>query len=331
MTSECEMRNSGKRWSLFRIPCAVRRAPIILLFFVLAPWVLWAAGPVDHDSGTLSASLDRESVKVGGVVWLTLDYRLPEGGRLPEKPAVKGLDGLTILKQSLTSRQIRIQLLVDQVDSWQSAPLRLEYLDSEGRTQVLTTDTVALQVDSNLGQKPEEAQLRPIQDIIAVHSIWHSYLLWTTLLAAVVLTGLGLLWRHKKRRKSAVSLEAVEPPHVRARRAIEQLEMQEYFEKGMVKTHYFVFSEIIRRYLAAIRNFPAAEYTTEEIAQHIRIEQDRRLLPLLQQADLVKFADVVPTAARKEEDIKAALAYIQETSPVMETVPADGRRPEVPS
>jgi hypothetical protein len=52
-------------------------------------------------------------------------------------------------------------------------------------------------------------------------------------------------------------------------------------------------------------------------------------LPLLQRADLVKFADELPTPARKEEDIQDALAYIRETEPVLDSTAAHGRRPEV--
>jgi len=40
---------------------------------------------------------------------------------------------------------------------------------------------------------------------------------------------------------------------------------------------------------------------------------------LLRHADLVKFADTIPTPAKKEEEVKEALSYIQETSPLMET------------
>ncbi len=308
---------------------ALRLPTFVIIMFIFAPWTIWAVDTPKTESGELSASLDQASVPVGGVVWLTLDFRLPEGGRLPEKPSVKGLDGLTVLKQVINPGQIRIQLLVDQVGPWQSAPIGLDYLDSEGRTQVLAADPVALQVESNLGAKPEEAQLRPIRDIIAVHSLWRSYLFWAAVLVAVVLAGIGLFRWYRKRRTPAIAAAAEEPAHVRARRAIEQLESQGYFEKGLVKKHYFVFSEILRRYLEAIRSFPAAEYTTEEIAQHIRTEQDRQLLPLLQRADLVKFADAVPTAARKEEDIQSALAYIRETGPAPESEPAGGRRPEV--
>jgi hypothetical protein len=239
------------------------------------------------------------------------------------------LEGLTVLNQIIGPDQIRIQLLVEQLEPWRSDAIRLDYLDSEGRTQVLMAGPAALQVESNLGEKPEEAQLRPISDIIAVRSIWHSFLIGGAALAALTLIGLGAHRWYKKRQRPAVGLEAGEAPHVRARRAIEKLAIAGYFEKGMVKKHYFVFSEILRRYLEAIRHFPAVEFTTEEIAQHIRSEQDRRLLSLLKRADLVKFADDVPTPARKEEDIQAALAYIRETGPASEDTAAAGRRPEV--
>jgi hypothetical protein len=326
---EIGIRNSGTKRPFFHLPCAVRRVPIIALFLLLAPGILWGLEDKNGDRGSLAVSLDQESAKVGGVVWLALDYRLPEGGRLPEKPTVKGLDGLTVLNQIINPRQIRIQLLVDQVGPWRSQPIRLEYLDKEDRPQVLTADPVALQVESNLGPKPEEARLRPISDIIVARSMWRSFLLWAAVLAAVALIGLGLFRWYKKRRSPAIAPAAGEAPQVWARRAIEQLEIQGYFEKGMVKKYYFAFSEILRRYLESIRHFPAAEYTTEEIAQHIRSEQDRQLLPLLQRADLVKFADAVPTPARKKEDIQAALAYIRETGPALESVPAEERRPEV--
>jgi len=289
----------------------------------------WAADTDSQSIGTLSASLDQTSVPVGGVVWLTLDYNLPTGGRLPEKLEVNGLDDLSILNQALSPGQIRIQLLVDQVGTWQSEPISLAYLDANDQPQQLTAQPVSIQAVSNLSENAEKAQLRPIRDIVPVKSIWQSYLLWSAAIAALVLIGLGLFWWYKRRRKPAGPAEYTEPPDVRARRELLGLEKKQYFEKGRVKKHYFFFSEILRRYLEAIRNFPAAEYTTEEIARHIRAESDRKLIPLLQQADLVKFADTVPTAARKEEDIKAALVYIRKTGPQPKTVLEQAQQREV--
>jgi hypothetical protein len=318
-----------KRLRDFFIHLSIRRLSLIVLFMVLSPLNLWAVDTPQSESGTLSAFLDQTSVPVGGVLWLTLDYRLPHGGRLPGKPEIKGIGDISILKQIVGQEQIRIQLLADKVGPWQSEPIGLVYLDDLGQRQELTTRPISIQITSNLGEKGQEAELRPIRDIVPIKSIWQSYLIWLAAMVVLALIALGLFWWYKRKRKPEGLAEYVEPPDVRARRELLGLEKQQYFEKGRVKTHYFYFSEILRRYLEAIRNFPAAEYTTEEIARHISAEPDRQLIPLLQQADLVKFADSVPTRARKEEDIKAALAYIRKTGPQPKTVMEQAHQREV--
>ncbi|MCP4624160.1 MAG: hypothetical protein GY850_11575 [bacterium] len=309
----------------FRLPTSI----ILILIQIFTPSIPWATGTDSQYTGSLTATLEKTTVPVGGVVWLTLDYRLPPGGRLPEKPEIKGLGDIGILKQVVDPGRIRIQLLADKVGPWQSEPIGLTYLDEQDQRQLLTTQPISIQIASNLSKKAEEAKLRPIRDIVPVKSIWQSYLIWLAAIVALVLVGLGLFWWYKRRRKPAGPAEYTEPPDVRARRELLGLEKQQYFEKGRVKTHYFFFSEILRHYLEAIRNFPAAEYTTEEIARHISAEPDRTLIPLLQQADLVKFADTVPTRARKEEDIKAALAYIRKTGPQPKTVLEQANQREV--
>jgi hypothetical protein len=302
---------------------------LVLFILIFAPWISWAVDTPKIEPGTISASLNQASVPVGGVVWLTLDYQLPAGGRLPEKVQVNGLDDLSILKQIINPGQVRMQLLVDQVGQWQSGPISLAYLDAAGQTQLLTAPPVLIQAVSNLSEQAEEAELRPIRDIVALQSIWQSYRLWLAAFVAMVLIGLGLFWWYKKKQSPSALAQYIEPPDIRARRELRGLESRRYFEKGRVKKYYFTFSEILRRYLESIRNFPAAEYTTEEIARHIRGQQDRKLIPLLQQADLVKFADTEPTQARKEEDIKAALAYIRQSSARLEIDPEKGPHPAV--
>ena len=69
--------------------------------------------------------------------------------------------------------------------------------------------------------------------------------------------------------------------------------------------------------MESIRHFPAAEMTTEEIVRHVaNTSQDQEILPLLRQADLVKFADTIPTPDRKVSDIEAARTYIRQTCPI---------------
>jgi hypothetical protein len=301
------------------IGCSCRVFIYSILFFLFSPVLLWAQVDTTVSAPSLEASLDRPAAKVGETIVLTMQYHLPEGARLPAEPAITGLEDLTIMGRQHSPGKIEMRLLVDQLDSWKTGPLGLTYLDSAGKTHTLHADPVALAVLSNLEKQTAEAQLKPIQGIMPTKVGWLQYWPWALGLTALLLAASAfLLWR-RKRHAALEPLGLAEPPHIRARREIEELETRKLFEKGEVKGFYFLLTEILRRYLASLRNFPAVEFTTEEIARHVDNEQDRKLVPLLREADLVKFADALPTPVRKEEDVRTALSYIQETSPDAES------------
>jgi hypothetical protein len=295
---------------------------VAVLLFHIRPSVLCSQDEKTKSGPGLSASLDRESARPGAIVVLTLSYRLPEGGRLPEEVEIQGLEGLTVLNREVAPKQIRVKILVDRLDTWKTGPLSLTYLDKAGATQALTADAVSIPLLSNLGEKPAEAQLRPIQGIIPTTSVWLRYFPWAAGVLSLLLAVAGFIRWRKKRRLKSVSAEIYDPPHIKARREIEQLEAQGLFEKGEVKGFYFRLSEILRQYLEALRGFPAAEFTTEEIASRVDNEQDRALVRLLRKADLVKFADTVPTPAKKEEEVKTAISYIKETGSALDLEPS---------
>jgi hypothetical protein len=289
-----------------------------ILLVVVQPGVSWCQNEASASTPVLSAVADQSSASLGSIVTLTLEYRLPENAELPDDPKIGGLEDLTIIERTTKPGTISIKLLVDRIDSLKTGTLSIAYLDEAGNTQVMTTDPISLTVLSNLGDKPAEAQLRPIQGIIPTQPLWLKYLPWGAGLIGVLLLLGGVLWWQKNKRIQNISAELVDPPHVRAKKELEELLLLGLFEKGQVKGFFFCFSEILRRYLEAIRGFPAAELTTEEIALRIDDEQDRMLVPLLRGADLVKFADARLTPARKEEEVQKAFSYIDETSPLAE-------------
>ena len=304
--------------------CWIRNGLIVGILLVLVqPRASWCQDEVGASTPGLTAVADLSSAGLGSIVTLTLEYRLPENAGLPDDPIIGGLEGLTIIERKMGPGTARIRLLVDQIDSWKTGTLSLAYLDEDGNTQVMTTDPISLTVLSNLGDAPEEAQLRPIQGIIPTGALWLKFLPWGAGLIGVLFILGGVVWWQKKRRIRTLSAELADPPHVRAKKELEDLVLQGLFEKGQVKGFYFCFSEILRRYLEAIRGFPAVELTTEEIALRIGNEQDRMLVPLLREVDLVKFADARPTPARKEEGVRKAFTYIRETSPLANAVHSD--------
>jgi hypothetical protein len=297
----------------------------------------WAGGS-DRPETLLKARFVPDSAQVGSMVELTLAYRLPEGSQLPPEPQIKGLEGLAVEGIQKGSGEIRFRILVDRLSEFETGSLSLSYLTREGKTEFLQTDPVVLTVLSNLGDRPEEAQLKPIYEIIPTRSRLMKPLPWVLVALTACATGLGVFLWVKRRGRGALP-QAQVPPYTLAEREIHELASQGLFEKGHVKEFYFRFSEILRRYLESLRGFPAAEYTTQEIALSIQASEDRQILPLLQDADLVKFADLNPTPAKKSDEIEQALAYIRETGSAFERDHGDhsvqgrvirfGRRPAI--
>ena len=249
---------------------------ILGILLVACPALSQSQDDMKDPEPGLTASVDPAPAHFGTMAVLTLAYRLPEGSPVPAEPQIKGLEGLTAIERRTAPGQIKIRFLVDQLDTWKTGPLSLAYVDEEGKEQVLIHDPVSIPVLSNLGKKPEEARLRPIQGIVPTRPLWPAYLTWGAGLLGVLLAVAGFVWWRKKGRIHKVSAQVVHPPHVLARREIERLEAQGLFEKGEVKGFYFRFSEILRRYLESLRRFPAPELTTEEIALRIHSEEDRK-------------------------------------------------------
>ena len=183
-----------------------------------------------------------------------------------------------------------------------------------GKKPVLKAAPVPFTVLSNLGDKPEEAQLKPIFGITPTSSFLDKYRLWILCGIGVLVLALVVGWWIQKRRGKTAAPVWKAPPHETAMRELKALDEKRLFEQGRIKDFYFDFSEILRRYVEAIRGFPAAEYTIEEISRAIKHKEDQAALKLLRQADMVKFADSLATPAGKTDHMESAFAYIRNTA-----------------
>ncbi len=284
-------------------------------FFLLVLWLwptaLWSQVNSNDCEGTLTATLDRHSARVGSIVTLTLHHKLPKGAVLSDPMEIKGIDGLSTIEFKTGPNITTVTFLIDRLDSWKIGPISISYLDKQGDSRTLTADSIPLKMISNLGDDPETAEQKSIMEIIPKKTSGLEYFPRIAL-ALVILYAAWILQRRNSLKRPILT---VEPPHVLAKKEIRKLEELNLFENGEIKAFYFRFSEILRRYLESLRGFPAAEFTTEEIALRINWEQDQRLIALLRHVDLVKFADTVPTLSRKLKDLNNLLSYIQETSP----------------
>ncbi|MEA2102682.1 MAG: hypothetical protein U9P80_08955 [Thermodesulfobacteriota bacterium] len=277
-----------------------------VLFFVLA-------GAVGHSSEAgMDASFGKIAAKTGQVVDLTISYQLPEGATLSAGFEVKGLEDLDVVERRAIPGRITYRILVDRVGDLRTKNLSLTCESSDKEKIVLVSDPVSMDILTNIGKDPDKVQLKPLRDIVYSRSVWLRYLMWIGIFAVGILMVCGFIWWFKKRKQNNVV--DTEPCHVLAKRQIQELVALGLVERQEAKAFYFRLSAVMKQYAGALRGFPAADFTTEEIARHLEGD-DRDLVDLLRRFDLIKFADARVEPLQAKADIKNAIVYIDKTRP----------------
>ena len=77
-------------------------------FVLLAAGTAWSETGSTPSGPSLSASVDKSVAKTGDLLWLTLTYELPAGGRLPDDPVVHGIEKLNIVERAIHPGEIKI-------------------------------------------------------------------------------------------------------------------------------------------------------------------------------------------------------------------------------
>jgi hypothetical protein len=143
----------------------------------------------------------------------------------------------------------------------------------------------------------------------------------------IVIAALGVigsrLW--KKIRRAGIRAEPPLPPWDEALNAIDALPWQEWTGKGLIKKYYYALTEIIKRYLERRFEFSAAEQTTTEIMNNLKV---RRIGlrddfgAFFSRADLIKYAKVMPPDDELTRAVVVARDLVNRTKPRTEAADA---------
>jgi hypothetical protein len=140
---------------------------------------------------------------------------------------------------------------------------------------------------------------------------------WWVMLVVAILAGAVLLWHWLKHRKLNVVLPPPIPPHIRAKRKLQEALALITQPKPFV----VAVSDTARSYLEERFNFRAPERTTEEFLRELAgtklllPDQKESLGDFLESCDLVKFAKYEPGEKELMELHSSALRLIEETEP----------------
>jgi len=164
--------------------------------------------------------------------------------------------------------------------------------------------------------------LRDIKPPVEIPSGWE-WLWWT--LGILALAALAFFaWRYWQKRRSALPLVPVIPPHVRARQKLKEA----LALINQPRPFCILVSDTVRLYLEERFEFRAPERTTEEFLYELQAtnlltpDQKRSLGEFLQRCDLVKFARYEPGEPELQDLHDSALRLVDETEPALLAVHA---------
>ncbi|HKR05245.1 MAG TPA: hypothetical protein VJY62_11490 [Bacteroidia bacterium] len=157
------------------------------------------------------------------------------------------------------------------------------------------------------------------------------YSLGVLILAAAVIVAILLYKKYKKKPVTRVYEKPKRPAHEIAIEELNKLREEKLWQKGDFKYYHTRLTDIIRLYLWHRYDVNAMEMTTDEILANHPIKQLNgesfsKLKYMLELADFVKFAKVIPVANENEQSLSNAFEFVNGTKLV---VSLTAKAPEV--
>jgi hypothetical protein len=300
------------------LSAARRFATLVAAFALFA-----AAAPAE--AARLSATADTTRIRVGDPIHLRVRLVTEPGSKL-ELPAIgKTLGSLEVLSWTLAApRERNGEREIDGVavvTAWATGAAVIPPIVASGDSTV-RTEPIAIRVES-VGIE-ESKDVRAIRGPVSLPRNW-------LLIAAIALGSLlvalaaFLLVRRLRRKRLDVPAAPIvaRPAHELAYEALDRLAAERLVERGHAAEHVTRLADILRDYHGARFGFLALDMTTSEIVAALRPLIDggsassRMALAetraFLEEADLVKFAEVVPDDEQARGGLTRVRHVVDET------------------
>ncbi len=297
--------------------------PISLMMILVVLVLSFLTAVTSHAQSTATITTDQDEITVGDPILLTVSVTHaadsvvlfpelePNWGdfvvRSQSAPAVTDNgDGTAVATQLIDVR-------VFAPGEFQTQPLAITISDNSGNLSETIAAPILLTVQSVLIEGDTELRdIKPQADLPAP-AIW-PYLLIAVLTATAVAA--FFFW---KRRGGSLFVDN-RLPHEKALAALGHIDRQKYVANGRTKELYTAVSDTLRTYFEAISTVPMTDRTTAEIRRDLAgapLKQDEaeRLLTILEDSDLVKFAKVRPGQHEAERLTQNARQLILDTKP----------------
>jgi hypothetical protein len=287
---------------------------LLLLAALAAPLVATHAQQF-HVKAGVTASPD--SVRIGDPFRVTVGIRAPRGATIQfprtmdSAASVQSLDPVVVRTSADTTATE--QYADYRVAAWDigAQPIRLAEIlvrvnGVERRINVSGNVFVKTVLPADTAQRVPKPP-RPLFEFSAF-----PWWLWALLAAAIVAIGLLIWWWIRRRRRRPKPVVVIDP-FVHAESEFQRIEALGLIDAGERGRYVTLMVEVLRDYLAARHQQASLSLTSTELHRAVRevatIPQDR-LLRLLTDADLIKFARRPVSSERAREIGREARAVV---------------------
>ncbi|MCP4542336.1 MAG: hypothetical protein GY832_34880 [Chloroflexi bacterium] len=223
----------------------------------------------------------------------------------------------------------------------ETPPFAIHYRDAGGElgevfVRPLSINIASVLPESDGDQKAsiEKHDLKP-QASLPRPPVW-PWLLLGIFVAALLYYAAERLLPRLRRRKEA-ELEALEPvddrpPEIIAYEELDRITTLDLPAQNEFKRHYTLVTDCVRAYIEGVYQIPAMDRTTGELTNALRSaritgEPVSLIRPLLEKADLVKFAKLKPSVKQADTTVTQARYLVDITKP--ERTPDDDQAQEL--
>lgn len=323
------------------------RAPALLVCLALVSWGAAPAAAEDAPAASATVEVAPREATVGDPLAATIVVDAPAGSTIEEGAIGSELGPFTVLagswKQGDAAAGRTKWTWTGSVAAYETGDLTLPALSiplvSPGGPGVARTESAAIRIKSVLPPEDPKKAAEPA-DLKPPASIDPDF---TVLKKALAVVGLLLLaagvawWLH---RRYASRLAAVPPPtdpfhrvppHVWVYEELKRLLDRRLAEEGKIDLFFSELSRILKQYLSGRYRVDLMERTTAELpppllqagAPHDAVRAARALL---ERCDLVKFARLLPEAARCRAEVEDAYRIVDATRPAEPALARDEGR-----
>ena len=269
--------------------------------------------PDTTDFHPMIAQFEEETAVPGDIVTLKLSFQLPKGMTIPEKIPIDGIQDFHIMGVDTGDAEISIKLLVDTIDTFDVPSLKVMLTHVNGTVMTYKSDPVMLTLDLPFDESEADLDVRDIKEIYKINTT-KKYIIIAIICILLLIIGLAIWYIIKKRKQKRIEQAYQKAPEEFAFDALRDLNRDAHLFRDNVKAYYFRLTQILKEYMGQIRDVPVAEMTTEEIASQVKENIDIEMVRLMRKADMIKFADFIPTTAEREDHWKNIWSYVKTTS-----------------